>query len=245
MNHLPSEQTFEIMKRTFLRFSAAVMVASILFACQKDMSSNARTELTSSGSSSSSSFTIASDCGQLRTQTQGGWGAAPAGNNPGTYLHAHFKAAFGEFLTVGCYPNNYYIKLTSAQAITDLLPTGGKAAALTSSAVDPASLKNVLVGQIVALKLSVSFDAWDANFGSSTVPLGNMIIGSGTFKGTTVSEFLAIAEQVLGGCSSQYTPTQVVETATSINENFDDGTTNKGFLTCPNDGGGGGEPLPG
>jgi len=220
-----------------LRFSAAVMVASVLFACQKDMSNNAKSELTSSASSSSSSSSIVSSCGQLRTQTQGGWGAAPAGNNPGTYLHANFKAAFGEFLTIGCYPNNYYVQLTSAQAITNLLPTGGKAAALTSNATDPASLSNVLVGQLVALKLSVGFDAFDAGFGQSSVALGNMIIGSGTFKGKTVADFLAIAEKVLGGCSSQYTPQQVNETATSINENFDNGTTNKGFLVCPENGG--------
>ncbi|HEX6427160.1 MAG TPA: hypothetical protein VF008_05720 [Niastella sp.] len=236
------------MKKTFLRFSAAAMVASCLFACQKEMSSNARNELTSSGSASISSYSIASACGQLRTQTQGGWGSTPSGNNPGTYLHANFQAAFSGGLTVGCYPYEYFVRLTSAQAVTDLLPTGGKASTLTGSAVNPASIKNVLVGQLVALKLSVTFDAYDANFGESSVALGDMIIGSGTFKGKTVADFLDIADQVLGGCNSQYTPTQVNETASSINENFVDGTTNKGFLTCPEDGGdtgGGGEPLPG
>ena len=235
------------MKKTILRFSAAAMVASLLFACQKEMSNSAKTELTSS-ESSVSTLSIVLPCGQLRTQTQGGWGAAPAGNNPGTYLHANFKAAFSDGLTVGCYPGNYYIKLTSAQAVTNLLPTGGKAAALTASAVDPASSKNVLVGQLVALKLSVTFDAYDANFGQSSVALGNMVIGSGAFKGYTVAQFLQTAEQVLGGCSTEFTPTQVNETASSINENFDDGTISKGFLTCPEDGGGdtgGGEPLPG
>jgi hypothetical protein len=225
------------MKRSILRFPAAVMVASLLFACQKEMSNSAKADLSGSASSSSSTVTIAPPCGQLRTQTQGGWGAAPAGNNSGTYLHANFQAAFGEGLTVGCYPNNYYLTLTSAQAITNLLPTGGKAAVLTASAVDPASLNNVLVGQLVALKLSVIFDAVNANFGESPAALGDMIIGSGTFKDYTVSEFLAVAEQVLGGCSSAFTPQQVNETATSINENFDNGNTNKGFLICPEDDG--------
>jgi hypothetical protein len=235
------------MKKTILRFSAAVMVASVLFACQKEMSSSAKTELSSS-ESSVSTLSIALPCGQLRTQTQGGWGAAPAGNNPGTYLHANFQAAFAGGLTVGCYPYEFFVRLTSAQAVTDLLPTGGKASVLTGSAVNPASSKNVLVGQLVALKLSVTFDAYDANFGQSSVALGNMVIGSGTFKGYTVAKFLDIAEQVLGGCSTAFTATQVNETASSINENFDNGTISKGFLTCPEDGGGdtgGGEPLPG
>src|SRR5205085_783181 len=66
------------------------------------------------------------DCGQLRTQTPGGWGAKPAGNNPGTYLYAHFAAAFPSGLTVGVTPN-YNIKLTSPQAVTNFLPSGGKA----------------------------------------------------------------------------------------------------------------------
>lgn len=221
------------MKRTILQFSAAVMVATCLFACQKQMSGIDESNGTGSESASLSNARVSFPCGQMRTQTQGGWGAEPSGNNPGTYLHANFRAAFGESLTVGCYPNNYYVKLTSAQAVTNLLPTGGKAAALTSTSVDPASIKNVLVGQLVALKLSVTFDAKDASFGQSSVALGNMIIGSGTFKGKTVADFLAIAEQVLGGCNAQYTPAQVNETAASINENFTDGTTNNGYLVCP------------
>lgn len=222
------------MKKTFIRFSATVMVATFLFACQKEMSKSAKTDL-STETSTRSAATIASPCGQLRTYTQGGWGASPAGNNPGTYLHANFQSAFGEYLTVGCYPGKFYVKLTSAQAVTDLLPAGGPGAALTAIYTDPASLKNVLVGQLVALKLSIGFDYADANFGQSSVALGDMIIGSGPFKGNKVVDFLEIGEEVLGGCSKDFTPQQIVETATSINENFDNGSTDKGFLTCPND----------
>jgi hypothetical protein len=228
------------MKRTFLQFSAAVCVAVCLFACQKDMSGRSDASLSNSLSTAKVS-TLSLSCGQHRTQTQGGWGSKPSGNNPGAYLHANFKAAFGDSLTVGCAPSNYYIRLTSAQAVTDLLPTGGKAVALSANATDPASVKSVLVGQLVALKLSVGFDAYDPNFGGSAVELGDMIIGSGTFKGFSVYEFLEIAEQVLGGCNSRFTPTQVNEAASSINENNVDGKTNNGFLTCPGDDDGGGE----
>ncbi|AEV99257.1 hypothetical protein A4D02_32165 [Niastella koreensis] len=233
------------MQKTFIRFSATLMVATFLFSCQKEMSKSAKSDV-STATSSSNTVTIGSTCGQLRTYTQGGWGASPAGNNPGTYLHANFQGAFGDTLTVGCYPGKYYVKLTSAQAVTDLLPTGGPAAALTAVYTDPASIKNVLVGQLVALKLSVGFDYADANFGQSNVALGGMIIASGTFKGNTVADFLAIGEEVLGGCSKDFTPAQINETATAINENFDNGSTDKGFLTCPtgggNPGGGGGNP---
>lgn len=227
------------MKKTILRFSATAAVACLLFACQKEMSAGSETGLEAARIASAASLVTPPPCGQMRTQTQGGWGAAPEGNNSAAYLQANFQAAFGGSLTVGCYPNNFYVELTSAQAVNNLLPTGGPATVLTSSYTDPASLKNVLVGQLVALKLSVVFDASDANFGQSSVALGDMIIGSGTFKGQTVSQFLTIGEEVLGGCSSAYTPDQIVETATSINENFDNGTTNNGFLICPEDNGGG------
>lgn len=231
------------MQKTFIRFSATAMVATFLFACQKEMTKSAKSDA-GSETSSAKTITIASSCGQLRTYTQGGWGASPAGNNPGTYLHANFKSAFGDFLTVGCYPGKFYVKLTSAQAITGLLPAGGPAAALSAVYTDPASLKNVLVGQLVALKLSIGFDYADDNFGQSPVALGDMIIASGPFKSNRVTDFLDIAEEVLGGCSQDFTPAQIVETATSINENFDNGTTDKGFLTCPNDNNpGGGTPA--
>ena len=171
------------------------------------------------------------DCGQLRTQTPGGWGAVPNGNNPGTYLHANFAAAFPTGLTVGCTPN-YHVTLTTAQAITDLLPTGGQAAVLTQNYTDPAAIKNVLVGHLVALTLSTGFDVYDANFGQAGTTLGQMEIGSGTFAGWTVNAFLAEANKTLGGCGT-YSVQDVLTTATSINENYVDGNVDNGFLVCP------------
>jgi hypothetical protein len=173
------------------------------------------------------------DCGPLRTQTPGGWGAEPNGNNAGTYLHANFAAAFPGGLQVGCYPNNYYVSLTTAQAITNLLPTGGQANALTMNYTDPPAIKNVLVGHLVALTLSTGFDVVDPNFGEAGITLGQMVIGSGTFANWTVADFLAEANKVLGGCSTSYTPAQVLETATAINENYVDGKIDNGFLDCP------------
>lgn len=174
------------------------------------------------------------DCGPLRTQTPGGWGAEPHGNNPGKYLHDHFASAFPTGLMVGIEPG-YSVTFTSAQAITDYLPAGGNAKALTKDYTNPltAELKNVLVNHLVALTLSVGFDADDADFGSGGVELGDMIIGSGAFAGWTVSNFLAEANKVLGGGTSSYTVQQVLETAGAINENYVDGKMDGGYLDCP------------
>src|SRR4029079_4504484 len=47
------------------------------------------------GCAANKSFTVSPPgCTGFRTQTQGGWGTDPTGNNPGVYLHANFAAAF-------------------------------------------------------------------------------------------------------------------------------------------------------
>lgn len=170
------------------------------------------------------------DCGNFRTQTQGGWGATPHGNNPGSYLHNHFASAFPSGLTVGC---TYTLKLTSAQAVTDYLPAGGPAAVLTNSRINPTDLKNNLASQLVTLTLSLQFDATDPNFSGSSLLLGDLLIGSGPFKGMKLKDVAAEGNKILGGCTSKYTAAQLVDVLTAINENFDDGTVNGGLIVCP------------
>jgi hypothetical protein len=174
----------------------------------------------------------------LRTQTPGGWGAPPSGNNPGVYLHANFASAFPSGLVVGC---DYTITLTSAQAVTDFLPQGGSPASLTMSYVDPVNTpkssnnpKNVLASHVVALSLSVTFDAWDEDFSESATDIGNAVITSGDFEGWTVSDVLAEAEKVLGGCSSDYSASELAEVLSAINESFIDGNKTSDFLENSN-----------
>lgn len=170
----------------------------------------------------------------LRTQTPGGWGAPPNGDNPGTYLHANFSSAFPAGLVVGC---DYTITLTSAQAVTNFLPQGGPSGALTRNYLDPVNTpkspdnpKNVLAGHVVALTLSATFDGWDVDFGESNTHLSDAVITTGDFQGWTVAQVLAEAEKVLGGCPSDYTASQLTAVLTAINECYVDGIQNTGFL---------------
>jgi hypothetical protein len=174
------------------------------------------------------------DCGQLRTQTMGGWGSKPAGNNPGMYLQTNFAAAFPTGVMVGTATGNS-ATWTTALAIRNFLPSGGQSKALTMDYTNPttAQLKNNVVGQLLALTLSVGFDAWDANFGAAGIELGDMEIASGPFAGWTVNEFLAEANIVVSGGTSAYTISQVHATASAINENYVDGTMDNGYLVCP------------
>ena len=162
------------------------------------------------------------DCGPHKTFTQGGWGAVPNGNNPGVYLHANFDAAYPSGLTIGCGDNT--LSFFSAQEITNFLPEGGTPNALPSL--------TVLTGQLVAASLNVGFDAYDADFAGSDVALGDMFTDAAEFEGMTLSDILAAANEVIGGCSDAFSYASLNAILTTINENFDNGTQDNGHLTC-------------
>jgi len=96
--------------------------------------------------------------------------------------------------------------LTSSAAVQAFLPSGTSARALDAgNMVDPgSSYKNVLAGQLVAVTLAAGFDSYDPNFSTNTNSFSDLIIANGTFSGMTVSQFLNVANQVLGGCSTEY-----------------------------------------
>jgi hypothetical protein len=81
----------------------------------------------------------------------------------------------------------------------------------------------------------VTFDAHDPNFGESSTLLGNTFIAAGPFFGYTVSQVIALADLFIGGCATpgvSFTASQYNEVLSAINENFVDGKTDKGFLSC-------------
>jgi SdrD B-like domain/Concanavalin A-like lectin/glucanases superfamily len=171
-----------------------------------------------------------SDC-DFKTFTQGGWGAPANGNNPGAYRDANFATAFPSGLTIGCAAGNT-LTLTSAQAVKDFLPSGSTPSALPSDLVNPGnSYRNVLAGQLTALTLSLGFDAAMPSFAPSPGYLGNGVIASGPFAGTTVSQLVQISNDVIGGCASTYSYSVLNQALTAINENFDGGA-NQGYINC-------------
>ncbi len=165
-----------------------------------------------------------------RTQTIGGWGAAPSGDNPGTYLRANFDAAFPDGLTIGC--DDASVTFTSWKDVNDYLPAGGTPEALKKSYTNPKSgqLKNTLVSQAIALSLTLAFDRMDADFSSSDTAFGELLIAEGEFAGMTVSMMLALANDALCG---EGDAAAITDAISAINENFVDGTYMGTFLTCP------------
>ncbi|WP_291129142.1 T9SS type A sorting domain-containing protein, partial [Flavobacterium sp. UBA7682] len=171
------------------------------------------------------------DCeGQFTTFTQGGYGTSCNGNNPGCYRDANFAGAFPNGLVIGCGSNK--LTFTSSSAIQNYLPAGGNSSLITSSAVNPTTSRGVLSSQLIALTLSTGFDIYDPNFSASNASLGSLTIKTGTFTGMTVSSFLQLANNVIGGCTTGYSLSEINAVATAINENFDNGTVDQQFLNC-------------
>jgi len=172
-----------------------------------------------------------SSCGQLRTQTQHGWGSKKSNSCVRNYLSTNFAAAFPNGLRVGC-SSGFSVNMTTANAISNLLPSEGKTESLRSNYTNPTSLKNSLVGELIALTLNVEFDKFDANFGEAGKHLEDMFIKKGKFRGLTVKEFLDIANKALGKCGSSYKLSDIRNMAKHINDNYKNGEEDKHRLVC-------------
>ena len=166
--------------------------------------------------------------GDFRSQTQGGWGANPNGNNPATLLHTNFAAVYPNGLEIGLGGAGYSLKFTSASAITAFLPQGGTPNKLTADLVNPTSSSaGVFGGQVLALRLNVGFSAAGVTQGAGG-PLGSLkLTGTGTsLDGQTVDQILAVCETALGGGAlpAGYNIAALNSLASNLNEAFVDGT---------------------
>lgn len=169
---------------------------------------------------------------EFRTQTQGGWGANPNGNNPATYLQANFASCFPNGVTIGCATGNT-LTLTSSNAVRIFLPSGSTPSQLPNDLVNPGgSYSNVLAGQLVAATISVTFDSCDPDFGGASSWLGDATYVGGTFAGWTVAEVIDAANQFIGGCGGSYSASDFNEALSDLNENYVGGNTDNGNISC-------------
>ncbi len=185
------------------------------------------------------SVMVPCDLSGFLTYSQGGWGAPAQGNNPGAVRDAYFNAVFPTGMDVGD-PSNFTIHFSSASAVENFLPAGGPDNPLTQNLIDPASGNSLgtWAGQIVAAVMNVSYD--EAGYlGTGFTDLKNLVFIAGPFAGTSIEDFLVIANTALGGGSaSGYSYMQIGFAAEQVNLAFDG--FNHNFFTCPNGSGGGG-----
>ncbi|MGE5411839.1 MAG: SdrD B-like domain-containing protein, partial [Clostridiales bacterium] len=168
------------------------------------------------------------DLSGFTTYTQGGFGS-PSKSGPGKVRDANFAAVFPNGLTIG---SVYTLTLTNANAVMNFLPQGGTPGKFTANYNNATSTSaGVLAGQMVALTLNVKFNNAGV-LGDNSLKLEDLVIAKGTLAGKTVKELMDLTNKALGGESVGYSFSDLNDAATSVNENFDNGTVNKGNLTC-------------
>ena len=173
-----------------------------------------------------------------RTQTQGGWSTDCHGNNPGCIRDNNWDAAFPSGLTIGLTNPFFSIHFTESAAVAAFLPEGGPSASLTSDYIDPTTTNaGVFGGQVTALAVTLGMvSAGVPGFG----PLGDLYYLSKfphpgyPFSGMTVQQLFDLANEVLGGNTSNLPPGTTISNLSDaiavINENFVDGDQNHGNL---------------
>ena len=174
-------------------------------------------------------------CDGLRTESQTTWGSAPLNaSDPATYMTNYFSWLFTspDYLKIGC--GTRTMQLTTAAAVTAFLPASGAAAQLpTGNTVNPGTgITNGLAAELVALKLTMKFDAYNPAFSSSQLLLKNLVIASGTFQGYTVEGLAAEADRKLGSCGSPFTYNQLRTAIRDINNGYEGGLESAGLLWC-------------
>ena len=169
--------------------------------------------------------------GPYFTVTPGGWGAPPKGHNPASLLQANFPTLFPNGITIGDPISGFSLTFTSFLAIHNFLPGTGTPGVLTVSATNPpTTAAGVFAGQLLSAMLSVDF----SNAGITRNGLGDLHIASGPMAGYTLNQVLAIANLVLGGnlgaLPAGMTVSDLNDVLDKVNNNFDEGQVNKGYL---------------
>lgn len=177
-----------------------------------------------------------------RTQTQGGWGAAPHGRNPGVILAANFEALFPDGLLVG---DRYdgspdgggSVRFRDAAAVAAALPAGGRPTALTFAGlrdgpIDTDQGSSVLLGQVVAATINLACSDRASIVDTLGTPpfrqgLGDLqlVPADSPLGGLKVEELVVLGNQVLGGAALPAGTSlgDVVDALTAVNEAFVDG----------------------
>jgi hypothetical protein len=122
--------------------------------------------------------------------------------------------------------SGFYVSLTEATGVFDFLPTGGPPGVFTESAVNPDhhTSSGVFGGDVTGLMLDIDYTdaglltgAAGADFGDLTVC--NLTVPAGV-NGMTVRQIAALADRVIGGVDTTYTPAQLDPLVSALSTAF-------------------------
>ncbi|MEZ4653848.1 MAG: hypothetical protein R3E12_09740 [Candidatus Eisenbacteria bacterium] len=197
--------------------------------------------------------------GDFTTYPQSEWGEdCVDGSQASCYLIDHWDGCLGSGeeggeILVGCPIGGNFVSFTDPYALQDYLPLFNEALQsqpLLQSYFNPVVVADEegesreggeggeLLGQVLALTLSLTFDACDPDFGASDLALGDLVVCSDAspFNGMTVSQILHEANNFLGGCGSSFTPDELTAALAAINQSFVPGQSVGSYLCLPEGG---------
>lgn len=167
--------------------------------------------------------------GDFRTFSPEGWQEAMEQQPWGRFIDENFAAAFPNGLEVGC---DRRIRLTSATALRRFFPATGPGGVLVDNVDDPTGIKNGLAAELCALGLAMALDEFDDDFCASPANLSTLVVTEGPFSDWRIGDLIAEGNDVLGGCTSNYSAGQMEEVIRNINLNFAAAEVDQGFLRC-------------
>jgi hypothetical protein len=181
---------------------------------------------------------------EMCSYTKGGWGSGcpqPQQDDmmsiqPGCMRDHYFDMVFPMGVEIGDFGGGapYGVRWTCAAAVETYLPNGGTPGVLTEDHTDPTyTPAGNLAAQLLALTLNRGFSCagvWDIlGLTSSATCYGGFTIPAscGKFAGLTVDEFLAIANQAVGGNTAVLAPygadvSDANDTADCLNNLYDE-----------------------
>jgi hypothetical protein len=160
--------------------------------------------------------------GDMLTFTQIAWGDTTSA--AAALLNANFVSLYGGNLVIG---GTFFAVFTAPAAITTYLPALGTPLSLTASVQNPVTTASgELGGEILALQLNVDFSA--ASLLGNGVDLGSLRFCNFTewpgLNGQTVDQFLATANNLLGGGGAPFGTSIAAAVAHEVNGAFVNGT---------------------
>lgn len=171
------------------------------------------------------------EVGDYRTQTRGYW----RNNNGQAFLSAN-NNVFN--LTIGDAGNTK--TFTTPASVKEYLEgnANGTPGVLPEGRTFGAQVLTLLIN-VTADEKVADFSAVDGKLAKLVVNIDDADIAAhpswaalASWNGRSVGDILLIAQKVLGGTSTEYSPSHMNELVTAINENYDNGTVDTGFLTC-------------
>jgi hypothetical protein len=167
--------------------------------------------------------------GNMTTYVQSEWGGDASSTTAKSLLETDFNSVYAGAFGVLRVGGVFTMSFDGAPAVEAYLPQTASPGALDATLDDPTtSASGAFGGEVVTLKLNVDFS--DAGFltGPAGLKFGDLTIcnsGVTALNGASVRQFLAAANQLLGGGTSTYgTISDLQPIAVDLNSAFLDGT---------------------